>query len=398
MDHIRLGIRQAVGEERWVRLRFVWRRFLPWYLPRMLHFQLARMCCCSPKHPDELFIFVTNRCNARCKHCFYIDELGDTSAEMTTEEWIELGRSLPRLEHLTLTGGEALLHPDLPAIAEGLCRSARPKVLTVISNGLRPDALEQFVEQWLETADREFGDQAPMLDILISLDGLEAIHDEIRGVAGAWKNANESIRRMARLRDELPGQVDIGVVTVITERNWQEIEPLANHVRDKLCVRQGFEFVRGTSTSVWGLSHDSSSGFNPQGVGLPPQEHLNEIVETLRRLNRSAGKNTNYEFFVTNVLAAQMLQGDRSAALPCVAAGQTTAVIYPDGGLAACEFMKPFGNLKTDFRLDFQKAWKSPKLASCRKVATKCVCTHGCYLSRAIALTPRGLMKIWREL
>ena len=380
-----------------LKARFVADYALPHYLPRIVRHKW-KTAIGGKTFPDELFVFVTNRCNARCKHCFYIDELGDTSGEWSLADWERLAATLPELEHLTLTGGEALLSPDINDIAFTLCKAAKPKVLTVISNGLRPQSVEDFALRWLELGDKDFGGPRPVLDVLFSLDGFEATHNDTRGVPGAWTNVNDSIKRLARLRDANLGRIDVGVVTVITDSNKHELKELAAYVSQQLQVRQGFEFVRGTNTSVWGLPREMRADFNPSTHSLPPRDELSGIVDLLRELNRQAGSRANFEFFTTNVLTARMLQGDFHGVPPCVSAGRTTGVLYPNGDIACCEFMKPFGNLRDDFAYDFAAAWHSSAADKCRQAARRCRCTHGCYLSRNIALSPSGLMTIVKEL
>ncbi len=377
-----------------LKARFIADGLLPTHLPRLIKRRLRG----APEFPDELFIFLTNRCNARCEHCFYIDELGDTTSEWTLADWEKAAPSLPPLEHLTITGGEALLHPEINAITRLLCRAVKPKVITVISNGLRTRDAAGFAEGWLDDPPNMDGAGVPVLDMLFSLDGMRETHDATRGIEQAWTFANETIKTIAALRDAHPGRIDTGIVTVITNRNYRELPELAQHAREHLRVRQGFEFVRGTDTSLWGLAPELRACFNPSTPSLPPIGELPAIVDTVRDLNRRAGKLANFEFFATNAIAAKMLTGDGTPALPCLSAGATTGVIYPNGDIAICEFMRPFGNLRADFDFDFAAAWRSPAAGRCRAAARHCRCTHGCYLSRNLTLTGRGLLTVLREL
>ena len=52
--------------------------------------------------------FVTSRCNFRCHHCFYWREIQEDKDELTLKEIGKFTKSLPRLLHVLLTGGDDL--------------------------------------------------------------------------------------------------------------------------------------------------------------------------------------------------------------------------------------------------------------------------------------------------
>lgn len=115
---------------------------------------------CAPW--DHAYVFVTTRCNLRCRHCSGSwesagEDLSVARAEKLIE-WIRGGRSVGRV---VFTGGEPLLNPSLPAILE-LFRSGLDSGLHVQTNGtlLTPEWVDLFLR--LD------------VDIEISLDGYDA--------------------------------------------------------------------------------------------------------------------------------------------------------------------------------------------------------------------------------
>jgi MoaA/NifB/PqqE/SkfB family radical SAM enzyme len=55
--------------------------------------------------PVYLLMFVTNRCNAACDHCFYWSELNTkVKQELTVEEFDRLARNLGPMLQVTFTG------------------------------------------------------------------------------------------------------------------------------------------------------------------------------------------------------------------------------------------------------------------------------------------------------
>ena len=68
--------------------------------------------------PLYLVLFVTDRCNARCKHCLLADGVHkpDKSAELTLEEFEMLSKRMDPLLFLLPTGGEPFIRDDLREI------------------------------------------------------------------------------------------------------------------------------------------------------------------------------------------------------------------------------------------------------------------------------------------
>ena len=68
----------------------------------------------SCETPVALILLVTSRCNARCIHCFFADELNQTPDIMTLDDYQRLSAELSSLCQLYLAGGEPFLRKDLP--------------------------------------------------------------------------------------------------------------------------------------------------------------------------------------------------------------------------------------------------------------------------------------------
>ena len=62
--------------------------------------------------PAHIVLFVTNKCNMECDHCFLVEngELNDLSREQifSLKNIQKLARSLPKLLALSLTGGDPI--------------------------------------------------------------------------------------------------------------------------------------------------------------------------------------------------------------------------------------------------------------------------------------------------
>ena len=153
---------------------------------------------------------LTLRCNLRCRHC------GATAGpvrprELTTAEALHLADELAALPatEVTLMGGELFLHPDWVAVAERL--RAGGVQLVVFTNGTLLDAGR--IAQLRALEPRTVG---------TSLDGgCAAVHDDIRGQAGAWE------RTLAAMDTLQEAGLRVAVITTLTRRNLYELPAIA---------------------------------------------------------------------------------------------------------------------------------------------------------------------------
>ncbi len=382
-------VERVIGPERYAKLKFLRRDWMGHYLPQYRERQ-REIRRGQRGRLEDLYIFLTNACNARCKHCFYIDELGHVPGEMRLEDYKRLAPTLPHLDHITLTGGEAIMHPECREIIDVLGQATRAKKITLITNAFMPTKLEGMVASILEEH------SIPgTLDILISIDGMEETHNTIRGNKRAWQYVNSSLGLLTKFRDRYPGRFDLGVITIVTDRNWGELEELNDHLRLHYNCRHGFEIIRGSDFSVWNLPEEVRVHFNPAGMSLPPREHWDEIEATLGRINRRSGI-SNHAFHLTTQFTFEMLRTGKKA-MDCVSAGQNVGVLFPKGEIAMCEFSKSCANVR-DYDMDFARAWASAESDAMREKLSGCHCTHGCYLSKNIEYTRRGQIAMLKDL
>lgn len=123
------------------------------------------------------------RCNCRCVMCD-IWKVTDAS-EITAQELDRHLADIVRLgvEWAVFTGGEPLMHSDLFR----LCRMLRAQGIrtTILSSGL---LLGRYAAQIAADVD----------DVIVSLDGPAAVHDEVRGVPRAFEMLAEGVRALHR--------------------------------------------------------------------------------------------------------------------------------------------------------------------------------------------------------
>lgn len=151
---------------------------------------------------------LTLACNLRCRHCASAAGL-PRKDELTTEEALALCDQFPPLavQEVDFTGGEPLMRPDWWRIA---ARVAELGITTrIVTNGLPlvPGTVARIRDVGIST-------------VGVSLDGLEATHDDIRALPGLWR------RVLAGIERTLAAGVEVGVITAVNARNLRELPAL----------------------------------------------------------------------------------------------------------------------------------------------------------------------------
>ncbi len=172
-------------------------------------------------------IELTKRCNLRCSFCYANAtprgrHLAPARYRLLIREATRLG-----LTGLHLTGGEPFCHPD---IMEFISLAREVHAIVISTNGTLVGPSEARMLSALGT------------DVMVSLDGPEPLHDQLRGVAGAYREATRGLGYM------LEAGVPTGVQTVVTSGHLETIEAWAT------------ELVRDYPIRVLSLSAVASNG------------------------------------------------------------------------------------------------------------------------------------------
>ena len=148
----------------------------------------------------EAAIVVTYRCNARCAMC------GTWKHPSRREEEFapELLRKLPSLAFANVTGGEPFLREDLGEIVSVL--SERSSRVVISTNGY-------FTDRVVALSDR-----FPAVGIRISLEGLPAANDELRGLRDGFDHGLRTLLELQRR-----GIKDIGFGITVSDRNAEDM-------------------------------------------------------------------------------------------------------------------------------------------------------------------------------
>lgn len=157
------------------------------------------------------------RCNLSCRHCYANSFDKDFPGELTLSQCLENVSAIKRAKSpaVILSGGEPLLHPHVFDIAKEV--KAQGFYLALSSNGI---LLTDEVAKKLKEIDFDY--------VGVSLDGIGAVHDHIRGKEGAFLESLEGVRNGVR------HGLKMGLRTTLTNTNFHQIDDML-----KVCIDNG---------------------------------------------------------------------------------------------------------------------------------------------------------------
>jgi Fe-coproporphyrin III synthase len=337
-----------------------------------------------------VILFVTSRCNAFCRTCFYHAELNQPG-DLTFDQIEKVSSTMPSITDLWLSGGEPTLRRDLSQIIDLFVRQNGVDRVIIPTNGLIKARVFEVVDQALSRNSK--------LDLYlnIALDGYGETHDRIRGVPGNWEKTLDCIRILYPLKEKFADRFRLNVNTVVCAENYTEMEMLAEYLWENFELDgQYFNIIRG-ETLVG------------EGIKQVPPEILPDMYAHVSRLTKRYGdrmfagddagrrfiKNIAYVGAITTHYRTQHDNFQQSTPwpFPCTA-GETTAVIDYNGDVRACELRESFATL-ADYDFDFGALWAGQERQhelSAIDGGKACWCTHVCFIHDSMRHSRKALL------
>jgi radical SAM protein with 4Fe4S-binding SPASM domain len=258
---------------------------------------------------------LTYRCNFECVHC-YEQDVRD-QVELSTERWCALVDQVADLGclWLTLTGGEALLHPGFEQIYERAIR--RGLLVTVFSNG---SLLTERVADLFR--------RLPPRSVEVTLYGFSAeTYEKSTGRPRGFEQAKAGLERMVALG------LDVQVKTMAFAETAGDFEAIRDYAKE---LGTSFRYDTTVHATLAG-------GTAPLAHRLTPKQII--ALEALEPPAAAAAQEP----------ATPHPQG--SDEVYRCSAGRLAFTIAPDGALQLCTLVR---SLRFDLaRTDFTEAWGS---------------------------------------
>lgn len=365
-----------------------------------------------------LIYFVTSRCNLRCAHCFYLDELGP-SDELSLEEIERFCRSLGSLTFLRLTGGEPFLRKDLAEVIEIFYRVAHTRRIGIITNGTRHANVQRTLEV-LGTSMRDLH-----LDIGVSIDDLGEEHDAIRRKKGVYAEALRQIEELQAFQRTW-ANLEVSVVVTANGKNTSRLKDIYALIHDLGVTRISCNLVRGyvadqelTQVDLAEYGRfldwiDEHNRIHHNGFGAVIRRAKNHLARKAVQaiidhrqehqplsMYRPFGKVSSASCETSKALP----EGDghyflgTAAPIHCEA-GRAIAVLQPEGDVNLCEVLDwPLGNLR-DVNFEWNAIWEGESARKARKMIdqTGCSCTHECFHTASILFGKQHYPKLASEI
>lgn len=333
-------------------------------LPNLVNLWFTR------RYPNFLIHFITERCNARCPHCF-VDVAAPLAVakEMTVGQVEKCAKTSGRcVRNVALTGGEPLLREDLPAIAAAWLEHSTAQTINITSNGSMPGRVAAFSE----AVSRRFASKTFFFHF--SYDHIGERHSELRGIKDLHRLVLESYRIASSFRN-----VFASLQITVSPANMNDILEIYSHIKSQKGVRT----VSVTLMRNAGVAR----------IDEACREKLGRAYESvIRQREYDMGSKTLYGYSAagtmgrisdrlsqisTRCILRTFLADDYI--LPCMG-GRLLGVIKADGTVSCCEVLsESMGNL-ADFDYNLKNLWDSGTAEDIRRkiVSTRCHCTYEC--------------------
>jgi Fe-coproporphyrin III synthase len=291
-------------------------------------------------------VIATYRCNAQCHMCGIWRSPSDPKDELDASYLERLPRGLGRIN---LTGGEPMLRDDIEDLVAALYDKADK--VEISTNGY-------YTEKILSIANR-----FPKAMFRISLEGLPALNDSLRGTQNGFDHA---LRTMLGLLDS-PAK-DIGFSVVICDKNADDLLTLY-----RLCASMGVEFGNSVMHNSW-YFHTNDNHIDDLDKAVRVEKaFIKALLQSPRDKLMMRFKDYLRAYFNINIL--NHLQGGDNILSRCVA-GRDLFFIDPWGNVLPCNGSTTpwsMGNIKEK---SFEEIWEGEEAEIVRALVDGC--TRSC--------------------
>jgi MoaA/NifB/PqqE/SkfB family radical SAM enzyme len=318
---------------------------------------------------------VTHRCNSRCATC---GVAGGLTRELDTGEWRRVFDSLGRAPRwITVTGGEPFMRDDILELCRAMAARANPAIFTIATNG--------FFTGRIAPAAGRLAKEFPQTDFFlnISLDGIGAAHDRIRGLPGGFDAALDTFHT---LRNDQPPNLQVGFHTVISTFNIDSIPDLIRYAKEFRPDAHAFEIAQPRAE------------LNMQGKNIAPTPaQYRELLPLLENEAGGGGTAARLKRAMRaqyHALAARAIE-EKKQIIPCCA-GFASIYIAPDGALCACPTLRePMGSLPAS-NYDFLSLWRGARADLIRESISRgrCHCALANAALASMAVDPASAFSI----
>ncbi len=329
------------------------------------------LCNGRSRYPEAITLFLTHRCNLRCRMCGQWGENGITKRRpvryinecLPFEELKKIIDDIaPFRPNITLFGGEPLLHKDCVEIIRYIHKK-NMHCLMITNGSLIEGVARELVDSGLD-------------ELNVSVDGKGAMHDEVRGMPGLYEKIINGLRRVNHFRARRDSRKPlINLQCTVTGHNYRHLHQMAGAAReagaDSLTFHNlifiGREIMAGQRETdrLLNCSSESWEGFVSDPCINP--DVLYATIQEIRK-NRDGLPVDFYPDFSLDELRRYYLEPSGGCSGRCVSPWMA-AYVFPDGEVRPCLNMDySIGNV---MRERFSVLWNNARAVKFRRALKK---------------------------
>ncbi|ACU38380.1 radical SAM protein [Actinosynnema mirum] len=304
--------------------------------------------------PREVSLQLTYKCNLRCNHCYQWNDQGFfhdfSKVKQRTELDLDIVDDVLRTTDDTrakvfLWGGEPLMHSRFGEIAKLLART--PRTVNLCTNAL---LIKRNLEHLLTIG--------PGLNVLVSLDGLGADHEALRG-KGTFPRTIDNVRLLLDLQKSGEYQGEVSLSCMVSNETVGSMREFMEWAEELGVNSVYFQFPWFISPEVASAMDDmyaeNFAWLNPPAPGTTPTWHSYTyriepgLIGALRRSMAELAERT----WNVRIRYQPQLEPDEvedfvlGASRPAQKRNRCLAVsnrleVHADGKVSSCKFFPEF--------------------------------------------------------
>lgn len=299
-------------------------------------------------------VIVTYRCNARCTMCNRYKCPSKPEEELS----LETIKKLPPMYFTNITGGEPFIRTDLKDIVRELYKKSDRIVIS--TNGFFTDRIIDLCEEF------------PNVGIRISIEGLEATNNAIRGLDDGFNRGYTTLKKLVDMKHP-----DVGFGMTVQDANAKDLVALY-----KLSDELNMEFATASLHNSFYFVEAKNIIKDRMMVGQQFEDLVNELLKS------NSPKKWFRAYFNHGLI--NYIFGQKRL-LPCDMAFDTF-FIDPYGDVMPCNGTKDkevMGNLNEQ---SWDELWNSEQAESVRRKVRNC--DRECWMIGSVS--PAMKKYIWK--